>query len=105
MQYVLLRLARRTSQERDNLHRRSHLAAASTSIGVIAFAGGLTAAGVASDVVDIFNVDTYEWTAGNLVSPRLGLAGAAAGAWLVFAGGYSTNGDGGDNAEVCPLSF
>ena len=70
-----------------------------TSSGNLAFfAGGdtqsTTAVGNYSDMVNIFNVNTDQWSVAELSQSRFGIASAAVGDLVMFAGGlYSTSGN------------
>ena len=77
------------SETLDNA--RSNIAA--TSVGNLAiFAGGKDDNGY-SDVVDIYNADTGEWTRGNWLSEaRSYFTATSVGNLAIFAGGYGDNG-------------
>jgi len=76
--------------------RRESISA--TSVGNYAlFAGGSVSKnpnGDSSDVVDIFNFATFEWTnSSRLSSGRQRFAATSVGNYAIFAGGYPINGD------------
>ncbi|MDD2524833.1 MAG: kelch repeat-containing protein [Bacteroidales bacterium] len=63
---------------------------AQTANGYVLFAGGKTNAGYSSRV-DIYNMNTGKWTEAELSVPRSGIAAAASGNWIFFAGGVTGN--------------
>ncbi|HAQ37051.1 MAG TPA: hypothetical protein DCQ58_00955 [Saprospirales bacterium] len=73
----------------------SRFGAASASIGdLIMFAGGSSLDGavgteVISDVIDIYNVKTKQWSTAKLSIPRLFAAGVTVGDKVLFAGGQN----------------
>ncbi|HZR42457.1 MAG TPA: hypothetical protein VFB12_20210 [Ktedonobacteraceae bacterium] len=71
---------------------RSSLAA--TTVGNLSiFAGGLDHQGAVSNVVDIYNANTGQWTPGQSLSvPRSGLAATTVGNTAIFAGGVVSGG-------------
>ncbi len=77
---------------------RGFLAAAASS-GIVVFAGGVTGgtgggAYVPSDVVDIYNTATAQWSTSTLSQARASLAATTAGNLLFFGGGNLQNGNG-----------
>ncbi|MBI3972928.1 MAG: hypothetical protein HY332_16750 [Chloroflexi bacterium] len=64
------------------------------------FAGGRTAEGEYSDVVDMYDASTGEWSTAALSRGRAGIAAATAGTLVLFAGGRDVSGPSTDVVDV-----
>lgn len=80
--------------------------AASASVGdLIMFAGGISLDGavgteVITDVIDIYNVKTKQWTTAKLSIPRLYTAGASIQNKILFAGGQDEYGEPSNRVDI-----
>ena len=80
--------------------------AASASVGdLIMFAGGVSLDGavgteVITDVIDIYNVKTKQWTTAKLSIPRLYTAGASIQNRILFAGGQDEYGEPSNRVDI-----
>ena len=68
------------------------------------FAGGSNYNIECTDVVDIYDISTGEWTTSTLSIPRGGMAYAVAGDLAVFAGGFLSGGDVSDQVDIYNFS-